>query len=173
MHIYNWSEDTVTKRRDQWLSVAVKVALGADAHFDNSVNWVVMGTLLVAILANCDSRWWMWNKQKCFWKLQKLKWLDRHCHESSDWSLEGRKCVVMNTSPATMAAEIFSKPAAQLAGALVVVVTSESYRKPSCKHAFCRRTEKHQELLLMLFGNWKALQVFSIHWFHPPAVDDL
>lgn len=40
--------------------------------------------------------------------------------------LKDRKFVIMNTSPAMMAAEIFSKPATQLAGALVLVTTSEN-----------------------------------------------
>lgn len=42
----------VTKRRHQWLSVAVLVAFGDNAHFDNNRNWVVMVILLIATLAN-------------------------------------------------------------------------------------------------------------------------
>ena len=42
----------VTKRRDQWLSVAVSVAFGDSAHVDNDRNRVVMVILLIATLAN-------------------------------------------------------------------------------------------------------------------------
>lgn len=54
---------------------------------------------------------------------------DHHCHESSDWSLEGWRILIMNTSSAMMTAELFSKPVPQLAGALALAITSEHTRK--------------------------------------------
>lgn len=43
--------------------------------------------------------------------------------------LKDGEFVIINTSPAMMIAELFSKPASQLAGALALVITSEHTRK--------------------------------------------